>query len=207
MSNQPALAIVSVCIAVISLLVSIAVAWFTHRRGKLCCTRPVFLALKYDHADGVPWPKIFLRALLFSTGKRGLVVESLWLRARDSAGCLEEFSFWGYGDKDLVRGSGLFVPEVGSVTNHHFNPLGRDSTFRFHGGPLHLELVAKVLGCAVPVSLWHGTVDLPTGAFEGEGSYDTAVWLNWSPQRKRYIASIETRAVDLAVAAKGYSGA
>jgi hypothetical protein len=70
-------------------------------------------------------PCSFLRA-------RG-VIESLFLRVGGGARS-EEFSFWGYGDKDLVRGSGIFVPETGVVTNHHFNPLHTDSLFGSHTG-------------------------------------------------------------------------
>ncbi|WP_421521878.1 hypothetical protein [Ochrobactrum quorumnocens] len=81
----------------------------------------------------VPQTKIFLRVLLFSTGKHGRVGESLFLRVREGEH-QTEFSFWGMGDKDLVRGSGLFVSETGTVTNHHFNPLDADELFMFKPG-------------------------------------------------------------------------
>lgn len=93
----------------------------------------------------MPQAKIFFRALLFSTGKRGQVVESLFLRVREGDRNAE-FSFWGFGDKDLVRGSGLFVLETGVATNHHFNPLDPETMFLFSGGTYSLELVAKLVG-------------------------------------------------------------
>jgi hypothetical protein len=32
----------------------------------------------------------------------------------------QNFNVWAYGDKNLNRGSGLFVPETGFPTNHYF---------------------------------------------------------------------------------------
>jgi hypothetical protein len=108
--------------------------------------------------------KIFLRTLLFSTGKRGRVIESLFLRVKDR-GRLEEFSFWGYGEKDLVRGSGLFVGENGIVTNHHFNPI-RNMNYEFVMGNYELELIAKLMNRSRLVTLWKIALDVPDGAFD-----------------------------------------
>ena len=115
---------ISSIISITALVVSLFTAWLTiFRRGSVRSTHPSFVAIRYDFLNKpFTLAKVFLRTLLFSTGKRGLVIENLFLRVREGERS-EEFSFWGYGDKDLVRGSGIFVPETGVVTNHHFNPL------------------------------------------------------------------------------------
>lgn len=141
------LSFLSPIISVIALAVSLFTLWFTIlRRGTVRSTHPAFIALRYDFVNkAVPQAKIILRALLFSTGKRGRVVESLFLRVREGEH-QTEFSFWGMGDKDLVRGSGLFFSKTGIVTNHHFNPLDAGELFMFKPGTCSIELVAKLLG-------------------------------------------------------------
>jgi hypothetical protein len=185
---------ISPIVSVVALGVSLFTAWFTiFRRGSVRGTHPSFVAFRYDFVGKeLPQAKIFLRTLLFSTGKRGWVVESLFLRVSEGSSS-EEFSFWGYGDKELVRGSGMFVPENGIVTNHHFNPLNTDTLFRFSRGTYKLELVAKLVGRQRLVSLWSVAVDIPPGAFDTTIARETAVFFSWSPEQKRYIASIEKR--------------
>jgi hypothetical protein len=189
---------VSPVVSVIALAVSLFTLWFSIlRRGTARSTHPSFIAFRYDSGRA----KIFLRTLLFSTGKRGLVIESLFLRVREGTRS-EEFSFWGYGDKDLVRGSGLFVGDNGIVTNHHFNPINTEEFFKFTPGTYDLELVAKLIGTASLVKLSRITLSLPSGAFDfaptppvihgrGSSSTDVTVFFNWSPEQASYIASIE----------------
>jgi hypothetical protein len=182
-------------LSVIALAVSLFTLWFTAmRRGTVRCTHPSFVAFRYDFIETkVPQAKIFLRALLLSTGKRGQVIESLFLRVREGSRAAE-FSFWGLGDKDLVRGSGLFVPETGVATNHHFNPADAANAFRFSGGTYSLELVAKLLGRERLLSLWHIKLEMPADTFDSTIKRDTAVFFSWSPEQRRYIVSVENRA-------------
>lgn len=73
---------VSTGVSIIALIVLLFTAWFTIlHRGSVRSTHPSFIAFRYDFVDKqVPQAKIFLRTLLFSTGKRGLVIENLFLR-------------------------------------------------------------------------------------------------------------------------------
>src|SRR6266478_2627830 len=102
--------LLSTAVSVVALAVSLFALWFSVlRRGKVCSTHPAFIAMRYDFVGKkFPQAKIFLRSLLYSTGKRGRVIESLFLRVKEGRRNAE-FSFWGYGDEGLVRGSGLFV--------------------------------------------------------------------------------------------------
>jgi len=185
---------ISSIISIIALVVSLFTAWLTiFRRGSVCSTQPSFVAFRYDFSDKpFALAKVFLRTLLFSTGKRGWVIENLFLRVKEGTRS-EEFSFWGYGDKDLVRGSGIFVPETGVVTNHHFNPLQTDNLFRFSHGTYRLELVAKLVAKKRLISLWEIKLDVPSGVFDTRIDGNTAIYFNWSPERKCYVPTIENR--------------
>jgi len=193
-----ALADISPVASVIALALSVFTLWFTAlRRGTVRCTHPSFVAFRYDFVGKkVPQAKIFFRALLFSTGKRGQVVESLFLRVREGDRNAE-FSFWGYGDKDLVRGSGLFVPETGVATNHHFNPLDPESMFLFSGGTYSLELVAKLVGQKRLRTLWKVSLEIPGGVYDQTVAREKAVFFSWSAEQSRYVGSIENRSGDV----------
>lgn len=185
---------ISPVVSIIALVVSLFTLWYTIlRHGSVRSTHPSFIAFRYDFIDKpVAQAKVFLRTLLFSTGKRGLVIENLFLRVSEGARS-EEFSFWGYGDKDLVRGSGIFVPEIGVVTYHHFNPLNTEKLFWFTQGTYTLELVAKVVSKKRLVSLWSIQLDVPAGAYDANIPRDRAIYFNWSPEERRYVASVEKR--------------
>lgn len=185
---------ISPVVSVIALSLSLFTLWFTIlRRGNVRSTHPSFIAFRYDFVEkSVPQAKIFFRALLFSTGKRGQVIESLFLRVREGAR-EAEFSFWGHGDKDLIRGSGLFVPETGVATNHHFNPIDPETLFLFSEGSYSLELVAKVIGQEPLVSLWNVKLEMPAGVFGSTIAKEKSVFYSWSPEQQCYIASVEKR--------------
>lgn len=188
--------IVSPLVSVVALIVSLFTLWFTIlRRGTIKSTRPALIAVRYDFVNKpVPQAKIFLRILLFSTSKRGCVVESIFLRVHHGESWIE-FSFWGMeqGKGDLMRGSGLFVPETGIVANHHFNPLNINKLFLFKPGTYSIELVVKQLGRRNLKSLWQIPLQIPDGAFDGGITPDITVFFNWSVEQGQYIASVDNR--------------
>lgn len=181
-------------ISAVALGVSLFTLWFTtFRRGTVCSTHPSFIAFRYDCVGKkLPQAKIFFRALLFSTGKRGQVVEYLFLRVREGSRQVE-FSFWGLGDEALIRGSGLFVPETGVATNHHFNPIDAEAMFLFSGGSYSLELVAKLVGTERLASLWNVTLEVPADVFGATIAREKTIFYSWSPETRSYVASVEDR--------------
>ncbi len=188
------LADISPLISAVALVISLFTLWFTSlRRGAVRSTHPSFIAIRYDFIAGkAPQAKIFFRALLYSTSKRGQVIESLSLRVREGSRNVE-FSFWGLGDKDLIRGSGLFAPDTGVATNHHFNPTDAETPFLFSGGLYSLELFAKLVGTESPISLWNVTIDVPAEVFGTSIAREKAIFYSWSPAKRSYIVSIENR--------------
>lgn len=93
-------------ISVLALLISGTTLWLTHLwRGALKMTRPTVVFFGPDGNEG-GISKVFLRTLLYSTGKRGIVLEHLFIRLRRGE-TQQNFNVWVYGEKDLARGSGL----------------------------------------------------------------------------------------------------
>ena len=185
---------ISMTIAVAALGVSVLTSWANLlRRGSIRLTKPAFIAFCYDvGGDGRIQPKVFIRALLYSTGRRGQVVENMYLIVRCNE-TQQTFSIWGHGDEKLSRGSGLFVGETGLVTNHHFNPPSSTSPFHFLPGSYEIRVFATLVGRRNPIPLCTATVSVPEGMKRDIESPGSAVWFDWEPAAHCYEARIETR--------------
>ena len=114
------------------------VAQFNH--GRLRMTQPTLLCLKRELTPSIP--KIFLRTLLFTTGNKGTVIQSMFLRVHHPGGTFT-FDFWGHteGGK-LTLGSGLFVGPTGVACDHHFNPHSGSHDLLFVPGRYRIEVFA-----------------------------------------------------------------
>ncbi len=183
--------ILSPIISIIAFCVSLFTAWFTiFRRGTIHCTHPSFIALTYEFDErSTVQAKFFLRTLLFSTGKRGLVIENLFLRVREGER-EDEFSYWAYGDKEIVRGGGLFVGENGFLASHRFMPTDARELYVFKEGHYQVELVAKIFGRKKLLTISTFALDLPKKAFGYPISSKDQVYFEWSTEQNKYIRTI-----------------
>src|SRR5437899_1605638 len=140
---------IPISISFLALAVSVTTAWLTLlRRGELRMTQPTVI---FFGPDGSPRSgqkarlKVFLRTLMYSTARRGQTLESFYVNLQRGES-KQNFSIWVYGDKNLARGSGLFVPTEGIACNHHFL-LPEDGTdFRLLAGEYILRVYAKKAG-------------------------------------------------------------
>lgn len=73
--------------------------------------------------------------LLFSTSKRGRVIESMHVKLSRNE-THQNFNIWVHGDEKLVRGSGLYVGETGVAANHHFLAPRDNNGFQFGEGAI-----------------------------------------------------------------------
>jgi hypothetical protein len=174
-------------ISAISLILSLTVMWLTLlRRGTLGMTQPMLIGFLHEAEQ----PKIFFRAMLYATGKRGHIVEALYLKVGRGQS-RQTFNFWMYGEtKDLKIGSGLRVGEDGVSFNHHFLPPQGDSTFAFLAGEHTIEPYARILNRRAPVRL--STVKLSLSAELAHALHDHAksVLFTWSPDSKLYHGNV-----------------
>jgi hypothetical protein len=180
----------TIAISVLALLISGATLWFSQiRRGKLKMTRPTVVFFGPDGGEG-GISKVFLRTLLYSTGKRGTVLEHLFIRLRRGE-TQQNFNVWVYGEKDLARGSGLFVSEAGIATNHHFLTPTDIRGFDFAAGDYELEVFGKVVGKDATLLL--STISLSIDAHEADQlrQQDHGIYFDWGPDAGRYQKKIE----------------
>ncbi|MGA9528506.1 MAG: hypothetical protein WBS24_10355 [Terriglobales bacterium] len=181
------MAFIPLLFSAVSLILSVTVMWLTLlRRGTLGMTQPMLIGFLHEAEQ----PKIFFRAMLYATGKRGHIVEALYLKVRQGESA-HTFNFWMYGEtKELKIGSGLRVGEDGVSLNHHFLPPKDDSSFAFLAGEYTIEVCARILNRHAPVRL--STVKLSLSADHAAALLDRAmgVLFTWSPDSRVYHGNV-----------------
>jgi hypothetical protein len=158
------------------------------RRGRLRMTEPALIAFLFDLPKGEP--KVFFRALLYSTGKRGQMIESMFLRVRRGE-TSQTFNFWAYGEKSLLPGSGLRVGEDGVAANHHFLPPRQDGAFRFLPGEYAIEVYASVVNRRAPIMVRSMTLRLADEQAEALTDSSKGLLYTWSPDSKNHIGHVD----------------
>ena len=190
---MPLNSLVPLVISSLAFVVSATTLYLTFfRRGRLRATWPAVIYFGPDGRKQDGPNKVFLRTLLYSTSRRGHVVESMHVSLTRSE-TRQNFSIWVYGESALSRGSGLFVGEQGFASNHHFVLPSDGATFSFVPGQYDLRLFAKCVGdrhsrelltVRLVVSDLHSAA-LPKG--------ECGLYFDWGPDQQAYQAHVRDR--------------
>jgi len=186
----------SIAISVLSLAVSATTAWLTlFRRGTVKMTQPTVIYFgpeKPRAGDSGPWPKVYLRTLLFATSRRGRVIESMHVTLAHNE-TRQTFNIWVHGDENLVRGSGLFVGESGVAANHHFLAPRDGTAFQFSAGRYRLDVYARLLGDAAPTLLFSEQLEVSKEVAQALKGPATGVYFDWGPDSSQYLPHVDKR--------------
>lgn len=180
----------SFMISVVSVVLSITVAWLTLiHRGTLRMTQPVHVAFTYENDTQ---PKIFLNTLLYATGKRGYVIEGMFLKVKQPDS-MRTFGFWGYGETNALKvAGGLRVPEEGVAYNHHFLQIGDIDSGYFPKGEYEIAVYARMVNRKVPKLLT--TIKVSLSAEEATRLHlDRGVLFTWNPDTGTYHPSFNVK--------------
>jgi hypothetical protein len=181
-------------VSVVALCISAVTAWLTlFRKGTIKMTQPTVIFFGPDGpASNSESPKIYLRALLFSTSKRGRVVESMHatLYRNESH---QNFNIWVYGEERLVRGSGLFVGETGVAANHHFLTPKDGTHFCFISGRYRVEIFAKLLGDSKPILLFSQPLEITNELATQMVEPNVGLYFDWGPDSSRYLPHVDKK--------------
>ena len=182
---------VSIIISVSALAVSVTTAWLTLlRRGTIRMTQPTLVFFGPDGGAGDP--KVFLRTLLYSTAKRGQIVENMFLKLRRHESA-QTFNIWVYGDEHLARGSGLFVGQNGVACNHHFL-LPKDGTdFQWLPGEYLVETHASLVGCRRSLLMSKIKLTLTDQQAAAMQAGKSGVFFDWGPDSATYHSHLDGR--------------
>jgi len=185
----------SLAVSFLALGGSCITAWLTFfRKGHLVMTQPATVFFGPDGGNyDIPKNKVYLRTLLFSTAKRGHVLESLYLSLQRNE-TKQNFSIWVYGHKnDLMRGSGLFVPPEGVTLDHHFLLPEDGANFQFLEGSYKLSVFAKLVGQSASKELLSVCLKVNESQAKALSQPRTAIHYDYGPDQQSYHAHLEHR--------------
>ncbi len=180
---------VSIVLSTLALAVSMVTAWLTlFRRGTLHMTQPAVIFFG-PNINGVS--QIYLRTLLYSTGRRGQLVENMFVKVRHGES-VQNLNIREYGEVGrLVRGSGLFVPQEGVAFDHHFL-LPPGATFEFLAGEYQLETCASLVGKTTSLVL--NKVALTVDSQQaGSIKAGQGLFFEWGPDSRKYHPHVGKR--------------
>jgi hypothetical protein len=190
---MPDTSTIAIAISATALIVSISTMWVTlFRRGTLKLTPPTTVMFGPDGPHHEGDPKIFLRALLYSTAKRGHVIENMFVRLFRGEH-RQSFPIWVLGDERLARGSGIFVGEQGVVANHHFLLPPDAEKYVFKAGEYRLEVFARLVGGSQAEALWSNTLTISENDAAKLAQPNNAIYFDWGPDSNRYISNIRSK--------------
>ncbi len=181
----------SLAISAGSFAVSATTAWLTlFRSGKLKMTRPTLFYLGPDgtttNSGEGGEAKIFLRTLLYSTSKRGKLIENMFVvvsRGETS----QPFNIWIYREEGrLSRGSGLHVDQEGRALDHHFLIPPDSPPFEFVAGDYTLKVYAKIIRVERPKLLQIVSAHLPDSIAREAASSSGGAFFDWAPDLGQY---------------------
>jgi hypothetical protein len=183
------ISIVSIVVAALALSVSALTAWLTLlRKGQILMTQPTVIYFGPDRNSKAP-DKIFFRTLLCVTGKRGHIVENMFVRLRRGE-TTQNFNIWVYGDSELRRGSGLFIPETGLATNHHFLLPPDGTSFQFMPGYYDLEVFATEVGYEADLLFSVVGLEITADLYKSFNQPGHGLYFDWGPDAGRYFAHV-----------------
>jgi hypothetical protein len=180
--------VISIVVSILALAISVATAWWTFRRGTVRMTQPTTIYFGAD-ASSSPSPKVYLRTLLYSTAKRGQIIESMFVKLRRGES-IQTFNIWVYGEGSLARGSGLYVGENGVTCNHHFLLPADGTKFEFLPGEYKVEVYASLVGMRPPLLLYVTSLSVAEQTAKQLQDKEYGVYFDWGPDSERYHAHV-----------------
>ena len=137
--------------------------------------------------------KVYLRTLLYSTARRGHVVESLYLSLHRNE-TKQNFNIWVYGKKgELERGSGLFVPQEGLTFDHHFLLPEDGADFAFLEGSYTLTVFARLVGQLTSIELMTIRISISESQAKSLSQPRTGIYFDWGPDQRSYHPYVQHR--------------
>jgi hypothetical protein len=186
-------ATLSLVLSVLALIVSATTAWLTLlRRATVRMTQPTTIYFGPDSSRHAAHPKVYLRTLLYATAKRGCILESMFVRLRRD-GETQAFNVWVYGDDKLRRGSGLFIPDTGVTTNHHFLLPRVATDYTFLPSSYELEVLCSVVGDHSVRMLANFALSVTEPEATALHSTEHGLYFDWSPDETDYRSHIRRR--------------
>lgn len=153
-------------------------------------TRPTIIFFGRD-GDTQPNNKIYIRTLLYSTSDRGQYIQNMFIRLHRGES-IQNFNIWVYGDKQLFRGSGLYVNKSGIACNHHFLLSKDGADYPFLNGEYLLEVFIETVDKR-PKKIFEQKLTLTKEQHDAMQNKRAGVFFDWAPNTQNYFSHIDLR--------------
>ncbi len=178
----------ALAISILSLVISGLTFWLTRiRKGSLKMTRPSIIC--FLGQNGSDEPKIFIRTLLYATSDQGQYIQNMFIRLCQSEKIIN-FNVWAYVDKELVRGSGLYVSKGGISTYHHFL-LPKNETWDFIPGEYKVEVFVETVDKSTK-KIFEQLLTLTSEQSHGL-KQSKALYYDWIPNVEKYLPHLDNK--------------
>jgi hypothetical protein len=191
-ASSPTISLLALVVSVLALAVATLTAWLTLlRKGEIRMTQPTVIYFGPDGGSDAeaPHAKIYLRTLLYSTGKRGQIIDNMFVRLHRGE-TRQNFNIWVYGDQNLHRGSGLFIPETGFASNHHFLLPPDGTAFQFSSARYILEVFITEVGGRGPRLLFTVNLEILPENYNALSQPGHGLYFDWGPDAGRYFVHV-----------------
>ncbi len=180
---------ISIIISIIALTISGLTFWFTRlKKGTVKMTKPTVIFFGPD-GGGDRHNKIFIRTLLYSTSDKGQYIQNMFIRLQRGES-VQNFNVWVYGDKELVRGSGLFVSKNGIACNHHFLLPKDGETYSFLTGDYLLQIFIQTVN-EKPKIIFEQNLQLTKEQSEEMKNRTAGTYFDWAPNTQTYFSHVK----------------
>jgi len=180
--------LLSLIISILAFIISGFTFWLTKiKKGTIKMTRPSIICLVGP--NGNDNSKIFISSLLYSTSEQGKYVQNMYATVSFKE-VSQDFNLWGYGEQNLVRGSGLFINKAGISNYHHFL-LPPDSEWRFSQGSFLLEIFVEFPNNKQKKVLHQNLTINEKQVLHLQ--QNNPVYYNWGSKEKQYIPYSKNR--------------
>jgi hypothetical protein len=178
----------SLAVAIGSFVISIVTLYLTYiQKGKLRLTRPTAIFFVRDGADGKF--KIVVTALLYSTAKRGQVVESMFIKIIKND-IVTTFGEWIYWEGNRVHLGRVKIGEEGRTLFDHFLLSEKTEEFSFSVGEYSLEMYAQKIGTKKPIKIFQTKFTLDNNTAESTTMKGPGFALLWNSDAQSYTIQI-----------------
>lgn len=153
-------------------------------------TRPTIIFFGPD-GGGQRHNKVYIRTLLYSTSDRGHYIQNMFIRLQRGES-VQNFNVWVYGDKQLSRGSGLYISKSGLACNHHFLLPKDGNNYLFLSGDYLLQVYIETVD-KNPIKIFEQKLQLTKEQGNEMVDQRAGLFFDWAPNTQNYYSHIDIR--------------
>lgn len=132
---------------------------------------------------------------MYSTSERGNYIEDMYAKIWQN-GRPQIFNIWVYGDKDLLRGSGLFIDKKGFATNLHFLLPANETAYDYNHGDYKIEVYVQTIN-KKPKKVLEEDLKITEEQSSLMKTKNWGLYFDWDTNGQEYFAHVRGKSDEL----------